>query len=249
MAVARERAGISRRHSKGAGADVIPEPARRGVPEATVARLPGYLRALGQFADQGAASVSSEELAAQAGVGSAQLRKDLSYLGSYGVRGVGYDVGTLATQISGQLGLTTDWPVVIVGLGNLGRALTAYRGFYGRGFRVVALADHDPAVVGERVAGLQVQSLDELAASGARVAIGVITTPAGAAQEVADRLVAMGVRSVLNFAPCRLSVPADVEVRQVDLASELQILAFHQQQRHHQQQEPRRRRATGGASS
>jgi redox-sensing transcriptional repressor len=207
------------------------EPARRGVPEATVGRLPAYLRALTACAAQGTTSISSEELAAAAGVRSAQLRKDLSHLGSYGVRGVGYDVERLSSQIAGELGLTQEWPVVIVGLGNLGRALAAYGGFSERGFRVVALVDEDPAVVGRTVQGLTVQTLTQLAEAGTPVAIGVITTPADQAQDVADRLVALGVRSVLNFAPAVLSVPADVAVRKVDLATELQILAFHEQRR------------------
>jgi redox-sensing transcriptional repressor len=209
----------------------MPEPTRRGVPEATVGRLPGYLRALGELGEKGQVSISSEELATAAGVRSAQLRKDLSYLGSYGVRGVGYDVAQLSAQISRELGLTQEWPVVIVGLGNLGRALAAYRGFSSRGFRIVALADSDPAVVGEQVEGLTVRTLRELAESGEPLSIGVITTPAVAAQQVADHLVAMGVRSILNFAPCLLTVPDGVDVRKVDLATELQILAYHEQRR------------------
>lgn len=207
------------------------ESTRRGVPEATVGRLPGYLRALGVLGERGVSSISSEELAEVAGVRSAQLRKDLSYLGSYGVRGVGYDVAQLSAQIAQELGLTQEWPVVIVGAGNLGRALAAYRGFSTRGFRIVALADDDPDVIGTTVEGLQVRTLDALAASGQHLAIGVITTPAAPAQAVADRLVSLGVRSILNFAPTVLSVPEGVDVRKVDLATELQILAFHEQRR------------------
>lgn len=194
-------------------------------------RLPAYLRELTSTAELGITSISSEELAAAAGVRSAQLRKDLSHLGSYGVRGVGYDVERLAAQIAGELGLTREWSVVIVGLGNLGRALAAYSGFSGKGFRIVALADADEAIVGEVVQGLRVQTLQELALVRTPVAIGVITTPADQAQVVADHLVQLGVRSILNFAPSVLSVPADVSVRKVDLAMELQILAFHEQRR------------------
>jgi redox-sensing transcriptional repressor len=206
---------------------------RRGIPEATVARLPIYLRALTLLAEEGTATVSSEELAALAGVNSAKLRKDLSHLGSYGVRGVGYEVAYLVYQISRELGLTQDWPVAVVGIGNLGHALANYGGFASRGFSVVALFDQDDSVVGEQVAGLTVQHLDELESvvQSAGVAIGVVATPAAAAQEVCDRLVAAGVRSVLNFAPCVLSVPAGVDVRKVDLSTELQILAFHEQRR------------------
>lgn len=207
------------------------ESARRGVPEATVGRLPGYLRALTTLADQGRFSVSSEELATLAGVRSAQLRKDLSHLGSYGVRGVGYDVTRLAEQIAAELGLSQDWPVVIVGMGNLGRALASYGGLVTRGFRVVALADIDPEVIGTTIEGLVVTSLQELDLAGMPVSVGVIATPGGAAQDVADELVRLGVRSILSFAPGVLQVPEDVDVRRVDLATELQILAFHQHQR------------------
>ena len=205
--------------------------ARREIPDATVARLPEYLRALTDLAERGVASVSSEQLATVAGVRPTKLRKDLSQLGSYGVRGVGYEVEILAYEISRQLGLTRDRPVAIVGLGNLGQALAAYSGFATQGFRVVALLDRDPEVVGQEIAGMIVGSVDDLEqmVSGRAVAIGVIATPAASAQEVCDRLVAAGVRSVLNFAACVLSVPDDVAVRKVDLATELQILVFHEQ--------------------
>ena len=209
---------------------------RRGIPEATVARLPVYHRVLLGLVDTGVTTVSSEELAHAAGVTSAKLRKDLSHLGSYGIRGVGYEVDYLLYQIARELGLTHDWPVLIVGAGNLGHALANYGGFGSRGFRVVGLVDADPDKVGEKV-GLEVQvevrPLDELEAvvaeSGA--AIGVIATPAAAAQAVCDRLVGSGLRSILNFAPVTLAVPESVDVRKVDLGLELQILAFHEQRK------------------
>jgi redox-sensing transcriptional repressor len=203
----------------------------RGVPEATVARLPLYLRVLSTLAEEGTSTVSSEELAAAAGVNSAKLRKDLSYLGSYGTRGVGYDVAYLVYQVSRELGLTQDWPIVIVGIGNLGHALANYGGFASRGFRVAALFDADSRRVGERVDDHEVLPMSDLAPVVAELgaAIGVIATPAGAAQAVCDRLVAAGVRSILNFAPAVLAVPDGVEVRKVDLSIELQILAFHEQ--------------------
>jgi redox-sensing transcriptional repressor len=206
---------------------------RRGIPEATVARLPVYLRALTGLEERGVRTVSSEELAAAAGVNSAKLRKDFSHLGSYGVRGVGYDVEYLVYQISRELGLTQDWPVAIVGIGNLGHALAGYGGFATRGFRVVALFDADPNVVGEVVAGLPVRPISELVEFTQQepIAIGVVATPAGPAQEVCDLLVAAGIRSVLNFAPCVLQVPDGVDVRKVDLSTELQILAFHEQRK------------------
>jgi redox-sensing transcriptional repressor len=205
----------------------------QGIPEATVARLPVYLRALYALADRGIATISSEELAAAAGVNSAKLRKDLSHLGSYGTRGVGYDVEYLVYQVSRELGLTQDWPVVIVGAGNLGHALANYGGFASRGFRVAALLDSDPGVVGSTVARHVVMHADEIESAVARhrASIGVIATPASAAQSVCDRLVAAGVTSILNFAPVVLSVPAGVDVRKVDLSIELQILAFHAQRR------------------
>jgi redox-sensing transcriptional repressor len=205
----------------------------RGIPEATVPRLTLYHRALVALGDRGVATVSSEELAAAAGVNSAKLRKDLSYLGSYGTRGVGYDVDYLVYQIARELGLSQEWPVVIVGVGNLGHALANYGGFASRGFRVVALVDASPDLAGEVVAGLPIHPLDDLERVVAEVgvSIGVVATPAAAAQSVCDRLVGAGVTSVLNFAPVPLQVPAGVDVRRVDLASELQILAFHQQRR------------------
>jgi redox-sensing transcriptional repressor len=207
------------------------ERGRRRIPEATVARLPVYLRCLVEVADAKTATVSSERLAEMAGVNAAKVRKDLSYLGSYGTRGVGYDVEYLLYQISRELGLTQDWPVVIVGLGNLGHALANYNGFSARGFRVVALVDADPAKVGQKIGELAVRHLDELPAiaEADRPAIGIIATPAQAAQDVADRLVTAGVSSILNFAPVVLNVPDGVSLRKVDLSIELQILSFYQQ--------------------
>lgn len=205
----------------------------RRIPEATVARLPLYYRALVETAEQNIPTISSERLAEMAGVNAAKVRKDFSYLGSYGTRGVGYDVEYLLFQISRELGLTQDWPVVIVGVGNLGHALANYRGFPARGFRVAALVDADPAKHGEGVGGLVVEPIEELPRIVAEraVAIGIIATPASAAQEVAEALVAAGVTSVLNFAPTVIAVPEGVSLRKVDLSIELQILSFYQQRR------------------
>ena len=205
----------------------------RDIPEATVARLPVYLRALTTLSDQGTATCSSEELATAAGVNSAKLRKDLSYLGSYGTRGVGYDVEYLRYQIARQIGVNQDWPVVIVGIGNLGHALANYSGFRSRGFRVVALLDADPDRHEETVAGVDVRPFADLGQIVREhgVAIGVIATPALAAQDVADQMVAAGIRSNLNFAPSVLSVPPGVVVRKVDLSIELQILAYYEQRK------------------
>jgi redox-sensing transcriptional repressor len=219
----------------------IPAPRRLSrqpgrIPEASIARLPLYLRALNAMADRGVTTVSSQQLAAASGVNSAKLRKDLSHLGSYGTRGLGYEVAYLVFQISRELGLTQDWAIMIVGVGNLGRALANYGGFASRGFRTACLVDIDPRQIGEPIAGLVVRALDDLEDLIAEhnIAIGVIATPAQAAQDVCDRLVAAGVRSILNFAPALVNVPDDVELRKVDLATELQILAFHEQRRVHQ---------------
>lgn len=205
------------------------EAARRGIPDATVNRLPVYLRVLREVAADGHTTISSELLAEQAGVSSAKLRKDLSALGSYGVRGVGYDVVTLADHITGALGLERPWAVAIVGMGNLGRALATYGGIGVKGFEIKWLIDDDPMIVGSRIGGRAVVPFESLAPLPGEGVIGVIATPAPSAQQVADRLIAAGVRSILNFAPTVLTVPADVQVRGVDMASELQILAFREQ--------------------
>lgn len=206
---------------------------RRRIPEATVARLPVYLRALAEESEAKATTISSERLAELAGVNAAKVRKDLSYLGSYGTRGVGYDVEYLTFQMSRELGLTHDWPVVIVGVGNLGQALANYGGFRDRGFPIAALVDADPTKVGEVVHGVTVQGLDDLpgVVAGLGSVIGIIATPAHAAQTVADQLSRAGVTSILNFAPAVISVPEGVSLRKVDLAVELQILSFYQQRR------------------
>ncbi len=202
---------------------------RRRIPEATVARLPVYLRTLLEVRDEGADTVSSERLAELAGVNAAKLRKDLSHLGSYGTRGVGYDVDQLLLEISRELGLTRDWPVAIVGVGNLGAALANYGGFGERGYPVAALLDADSAKVGTVVAGHEVRHVDELdeLVRERGIAIGIIATPSAGAQDVADRLVSAGVTSILNFAPAVVTVPDHTMLRKVDLALELQVLSFY----------------------
>ena len=205
----------------------------RAIPEATVGRLPIYLRALLELAEAGSPTISSEALAIATGVNSAKVRKDLSHLGSYGTRGVGYDVAYLLHQIRRELGLTQHWPIVIAGIGNLGHALANYRGFAERGFRPAALVDNDPAKVGEQVGELRIRSIDDLGeiAREHQALIGVICTPALAAQSVADAMVEAGVRSILNFAPVALAVADGVSVRKVDLAVELQILTYYEQRK------------------
>lgn len=229
--------GPAGRPVNGAPAQIAlgPEPGARAVPEATVARLAVYLRVLTGMAERDLPTVSSEELAAAAGVNSAKLRKDLSYIGSYGTRGVGYDVALLVEQVERTLGLTRRHSVALVGVGNLGHALAGYGGFASRGFPVTALFDVDPDLVGIRIAGIVVDHVERIPEVCAQrgVTIGVITTPPSAAQGACDALVAAGVRSILNFAPVLLQVPDGVEVRKVDLAVEMQILSFHVARRQH----------------
>jgi redox-sensing transcriptional repressor len=200
------------------------------LPEATVRRLPLYLRVLTDAIAEQQVTMASEELASRAGVNAAQVRKDLSYLGSYGTRGVGYDTGLLCQHLSRQLGLNQDFKVALVGLGNLGLALVNYRGFAHRGFHVVAAFDTDPAKVGRRVGDATVHGMAELALVVARegVTMALIATPAAVAQDVAERLVSAGVTSLLNFAPVVLNLPPHVSLRQVDLAVELQVLGYYE---------------------
>ncbi|MGZ4188436.1 MAG: redox-sensing transcriptional repressor Rex [Actinomycetota bacterium] len=222
----------------------------RAIPEATVARLPLYLRSLVDMTDRGLQTISSEGLADAAGVNSAKVRKDLSYLGSYGTRGVGYDVEYLIYQISRELGLTQDWNCVIVGVGNLGRALANSRGFGERGFRVGALVDVDDAKIGKPVDSLVVEDFADLEriVKEREISIGIIATTAAAAQDAADHLVSAGVKSILNFAPTVLQVPDEVSLRKVDLSIELQILSFYEQRKSALESVRRGKRLTASAS-
>ena len=206
---------------------------RRRIPEAAVARLPMYLRILTELTAEGTQQVSSDQLAQLAGVNAAKVRKDLSYLGSYGTRGVGYDIEYLTYQIQRELGLNQSWPVVIVGAGNLGQALANYGGLGGRGFNVAGVVDVDPSKVGSVIGGVRIRHIDDLThiAQSKSVSIGVIATPATHAQEAADHLVRAGIGSILNFAPVVIAVPRHVRVRKVDLALELQILSYYEQMR------------------
>jgi redox-sensing transcriptional repressor len=200
---------------------------KKPVPRATVQRLPLYLQLLDERADQ--ARTSSDELAVLANLNAAKVRKDLSYLGSYGTRGVGYDVEQLRFEIRRALGLTSGWRLAIVGAGNLGSALANYGGFSDGGFSVVGVFDADAKKVGRKIGGLVVEALDYLeeAVAERSIDIGVLAVPASAAQEVADLLAASGVKSILNFAPTVIQVPDGVEVRRVDLSTELQVLGYH----------------------
>ena len=198
-----------------------------------MARLPVYQRILEELLRSGTATVSSEVLASSARVNAAKVRKDLSLLGSFGTRGAGYDAAFLIEQIDRQLGLDRVWRVVIAGIGNLGRALARSQGFAARNFDVVALLDTDPAIIGERVDGVEVRHPDDLPMIAAELplAIGVVTTPASVAQRAADTMVSAGVRSILNFAPQVLEVPSHVLLRYVDLSIELQVMSFYQARR------------------
>lgn len=204
----------------------------RDIPEATIARLAVYLRSLTAM-DGAKDAMSSEELAHAAGVNSATLRKDLSYLGTYGVRGVGYDTGVLIAEIGRALGSHHMHRVALVGVGNLGAALAGYPGFVSRGLTIGALFDVDPRRIGRQAGGIAISDVADIVSTCARegITIGVIATPEPAAQAAADALVSAGVRSILAFTPGVIHVPADVDLRTVDLAVELQILAFHESRR------------------
>jgi redox-sensing transcriptional repressor len=200
----------------------------RKVADSTVRRLSLYLRYLEEFEDQGIATISSEALASRGGTTSAQVRKDLSFFGSFGKRGLGYAVPELARRLREILGLERRYRVAMIGAGKIGSALVQYRGFRQRGFDIVAIYDSDPAKVGRQWNGLAVQNIDTLETELARrpVDMAVLVTPAESAQAVTDRLVRAGVKAILNFAPVQLSVPDDVEVKTVNLALELETLSY-----------------------
>ena len=198
------------------------------IPPATVKRLPLYLQCLDQI-DSDSIGISSKNLADLAKVNDAQVRRDLSYLGTLGTRGVGYDIKTLRNQLQLELGLVEGWSAVIVGVGNLGSALAHYGGFKDKGFGVVGLFDDDPKKINSQVAGLVVTPLNKMEeyCKKYNVAIGIIATPGEYAQGVADQLIDCGVRSILNFAPVLLKNVKDVQIRSVDLSQELQILSYY----------------------
>jgi redox-sensing transcriptional repressor len=200
----------------------------RKVADSTVRRLSLYLRYLEEFEDQGIDTISSEALASRGGTTSAQVRKDLSFFGSFGKRGLGYAVPELAGRLRQILGLERRYRVAMIGAGKIGSALVQYRGFRQRGFDIVAIYDVDAAKVGKQWNGLTVQHIDVLDMELARrpVDMAVLVTPAEAAQSVAERLVRGGVKAILNFAPVQLSVPDDVEVKTVNLALELETLSY-----------------------
>jgi redox-sensing transcriptional repressor len=201
---------------------------KRHVPAATVPRLALYLRKLRELQVRGISRVSSKDLAGMIELNAAQIRKDFSYFGEFGTRGVGYEVPRLIAEISRSLGLDQTWNVVIVGAGLLGTALARYRGFAEQGFRLVGMFDSSPTVIGASFGSGRVRSIDELETFFVheRVDIALVTVPAAEAQATVERLAGAGVRAVLNFAPVKVSAPPGVTVRPVDLSSELMFLSF-----------------------
>jgi redox-sensing transcriptional repressor len=199
------------------------------IPEKTVTRLSIYLRCLEELEATGVASISSRQLAERFGLNSAQVRKDLAYFGQFGVRGLGYYIAELKHNLERILGLKQDWEVALVGVGNLGSALIAYKGFQARGFKIGMAFDADPAKVGQAVGDVQITEVAKLVSAVRRkkVKIAVLAVPATAAQSAADLLVEAGVTAILNFAPIQLTVPEGVKVQNVDLSVLLKTLSYH----------------------
>lgn len=204
------------------------EPASSGVPKAVVSRLCLYLRELQHLLRDGSQTTSSTQLGSLLGLTDAQVRKDLAYFGQFGHPGIGYHCEELVREIKRILGTNHPWPVALVGVGNLGRALLGYRGFGHQGFQVVAAFDNDVSKVGRKLSGVPVFHLDQLpeVVKERQIRLGIVAVPPTAAQEAADRLVAAGVDGVLNFAPVTLSLPKSISTVGVDLAMELEQLAF-----------------------
>ena len=199
------------------------------IPQPTIERLSAYLQCVRGLREDGILTASSTEIAARTGINAAQFRKDLSYFGEFGTPGLGYDVPELEAHIARIMGLEGQRDVLLVGAGNLGAALSSYMGFTERHFRVVAIFDNDPQKVGSKCAGLTVMHTDELARVNAEVGadVGVVTVPRAAAPEAVDKLVAAGVSAILNFAPTKIGVRPGIAVRNVDLASEMEVLSYY----------------------
>ncbi len=205
-----------------------PSTRRKNIPEPTIARLPRYLRTFAAFGQRKASVVSSKDLAEASGINPAQVRKDLAYFGQFGRRGIGYDVQSLDSKMRGILGLHKGWRIALAGAGNLGMALLQYGGFSKAGFKIEAAFDMDPSKVGWELEGVRIWPTPAIrqVVREKKIEIGIIAVPASQAQRVAEELVDAGVRAILNFAPCPLSVPKSVLVRSVDLASELEHLTY-----------------------
>ena len=199
------------------------------IPEMTVRRLSVYTRCLQQLEEDGVKTISSQELAERFNLNSAQVRKDLAYFGEFGVRGIGYYVAGLRGELQKILGLDREWPVALVGFGNLGSALFHYKGFARQGFRIAVIFDDDPDKSGKQVDGVPVLPLRDLPreAKARNLQIAIVAVPAESAPQVGEKLVAAGVKAILNFAPSRLRTPRDVRLKNVDLSIELESLSFY----------------------
>ena len=199
------------------------------IPDVVIDRLPVYARALASLERNGREVVSSQELGAQLGVTPAQIRKDLSYFGRFGKQGRGYNVKRLLEELHQILGLDRKWTMVVVGVGQLGRAVLSYGGFAPQGFQIIEAFDSDLRVVGECVDHVVVRPVEEMRAvlSGRPPDIGIVTSPAAAAQEIIDELVACGVKAILNYAPIAAHVPSHVRVKDIDPVLSLQSMTFH----------------------
>jgi redox-sensing transcriptional repressor len=210
---------------------MAPRPSYRltRIPEMTIRRLSVYTRCLQQLEEDGVKTVSSQDLAERFGLNSAQVRKDLAYFGEFGVRGIGYYVSGLRSELQRILGLDREWPIALVGFGNLGSALFHYKGFGRQGFRIAVIFDDDPAKIGRSVDGVPIAAMREAAREirARAIQVAIVAVPAEGAQGVADQLVAAGVRAVLNFAPARLRVAREVRLKNVDLSIELETLSFY----------------------
>lgn len=198
------------------------------IADSTVRRLSAYLRFLEDFEGRGLSTISSDELARRGGTTSAQVRKDLSFFGSFGKRGLGYSVPELAGRLREILGLEREWKVIIIGAGKIGAALVAYRGFRQRGFHILAAYDSNPDKVGKPLEGIPVRDIAHLERDVHREApdIAVLTVPGENAQAVVDRVVKAGIKAVMNFAPVQLHVPPEVALKNVNMAMELEGLSF-----------------------
>jgi redox-sensing transcriptional repressor len=199
------------------------------IPEMTIRRLSVYTRCLLHLEEDGIKTISSQELAERFNLNSAQVRKDLAYFGEFGVRGIGYYVSGLKAELLKIIGLDREWQVALVGFGNLGSALFHYRGFGKQGFRISAIFDDDPKKIGQVVDGITIQPMQNLSreAKAKNLHIGIVAVPADAAQDVTEKLIASGIKAILNFAPARIKVGRDVRLKHVDLSIELETLSFY----------------------
>ena len=203
--------------------------ATNDVPDIVIGRLPIYLRALTQLQETGQEITSSQELGERLGIGSAQIRKDLSHFGEFGKQGTGYEISYLREQIAKILHVDQDWTLALVGFGDLGQAIMHYGGFHRQGFHIEAIFDNDPDKIGQEMEGMVIRSLDDLkeVISTQHIRIAILAVPAGAAQEVANKLIEMGIKAILNYAPITLNVPKHIQVQYIDPIMHLQRMAYY----------------------